>query len=129
MSRRVESQLARDWHFGFVSWNLVFRSAVNLSRTWFTYVSANPKDVDAQITPEEISEGAKQIYRALAGKYQDVNGKKQKVMGDMTKVRYVPGLGRAAHKLLANIEHTSRRLPGTQETRRVMRFQTNALRV
>ena len=129
MSRRVESQLARDWHFGFVSWNLVFRSAVNLSRTWFTYVSANPKDADAQITPEEISEGAKQIYRALAGKYQDVNGKKQKVMGDMTKVRYVPGLGRAAHKLLANIEHTSRRLPGTQETRRVMRFETNALRV
>eukprot|EP00959_Pyramimonas_sp_CCMP1952_P389787 8168464-Pyramimonas_sp.AAC.1 len=43
-------------------------------------------------------------------------------MGDMTKVRYVPGLGRAAHKLLANIEHTSRRLPGTPETRRVMRF-------
>ncbi|CAK0901015.1 unnamed protein product, partial [Prorocentrum cordatum] len=100
-----------------------------LERTWFTYVSANPKDLDAQITAEEISEGAKQIYRALAGKYQDVNGKKQKVMGDMAKVRHVPGLGRAAHKLLANIEHASRRLPGTQETRRVMRFQTNALRV
>eukprot|EP00959_Pyramimonas_sp_CCMP1952_P011581 243032-Pyramimonas_sp.AAC.1 len=62
MSRRVESQLSRDWHFGFVSWNLVFRSAVNLSKTWFTYVSANPKDVDAQITPEEISVGAQQIY-------------------------------------------------------------------
>eukprot|EP00959_Pyramimonas_sp_CCMP1952_P379234 7943946-Pyramimonas_sp.AAC.1 len=27
MSRRVESQLCSDWHFGFVSWNLVFRSA------------------------------------------------------------------------------------------------------
>ncbi|CAK0825765.1 unnamed protein product [Prorocentrum cordatum] len=74
-----------------------------LERTWFTYVSANPKDVDAQITPEEISEGAKQIYRALAGKYQDVNGKKQKVMGDMTKVRYVPGLGRAAHRSLQRL--------------------------
>ena len=33
MSRRVESQISRDWHFGFVSWNLVFRSAVNLSKT------------------------------------------------------------------------------------------------
>eukprot|EP00959_Pyramimonas_sp_CCMP1952_P223071 4663617-Pyramimonas_sp.AAC.2 len=48
MSRRVESQLSRDWHFGFVSWNLVFRSAVNLSKTWFTYVSASPEAVDEQ---------------------------------------------------------------------------------
>ena len=47
----------------------------------------------------------------------------------MTKVRHVPGLGKAAHKLLTHIEHTSRRLPGTQEARRVMRFETNALRV
>ena len=129
MSRRIESQLCRDWHFGFVSWNLVFRSAVNLSRTWFTYVSASATGEVEQLTPEEIGEGAKQIYRALDGKYVDVNNRKQNVKGDMTKVRHVPGLGKAAHKLLTHIEHTSRRLPGTQEARRVMRFETNALRV
>ncbi|CAK0869607.1 unnamed protein product, partial [Prorocentrum cordatum] len=82
----------------------------------------------ASATFTEISEGAKQIHHALAGKYQGANGEKHKVMGDMTKVRFVPGLGRAAHKLLANIEHASRRLPGAQETRRAMRFETNALR-
>ena len=34
VSRRVEGQLSRDWLFGFVSWNLLFRSAVNLSKTF-----------------------------------------------------------------------------------------------
>ncbi|CAK0800914.1 unnamed protein product, partial [Prorocentrum cordatum] len=129
MSRRVESQLCRDWHFGFVSWNLVFRSAVNLSRTWFTYVAPSATGEVEQLTPEQIGEGAKQIYRALDMKYVDINGRKQKVKGDMTKVRHMPNLGKAAHKLLTHIEHTSRRLPGTQEARRVMRFETNALRV
>ena len=37
MARRVEAQVSRDWHFGFVTWNYMFRSAVNLSRTWFAY--------------------------------------------------------------------------------------------
>ena len=80
MSRRVESQLSRDWHFGFVSWNLVFRSAVNLSKTWFTYASANPKTADEQMTPEDIAECAKQIHRAMEGKYVDVNSRKKKVL-------------------------------------------------
>ena len=37
MSRRVESQIQRDWHFGFVSWNYLFRSTLNLTRTIFSY--------------------------------------------------------------------------------------------
>ncbi|CAK0877809.1 unnamed protein product [Prorocentrum cordatum] len=85
MSRRVESQLCRDWHFGLVSWNLVFRSAVNLGRTWFTYVAPSATGEVEQLTPEQIGEGAKQIYRALDMKYVDINGRKQKVKGDMTK--------------------------------------------
>ncbi|CAK0866693.1 unnamed protein product [Prorocentrum cordatum] len=85
MKRRVESQLCRDWHFGFVSWNLVFRSAVNLCRTWFTYVAPSATGEVEQLTPEQIGEGSKQIYRALDMKYVDINGRKQKVKGDMTK--------------------------------------------
>ena len=30
MARRVEAQLSRGWHFGFVTWNYLFRSCVNL---------------------------------------------------------------------------------------------------
>ena len=38
MARRCEAQVCRDWVFGFASWNLYFRSALNLSRnlTLFT---------------------------------------------------------------------------------------------
>ena len=36
MSRRVEAQFARDWGFGYASWNFLFRSAINLSRTLYS---------------------------------------------------------------------------------------------
>ena len=130
MSRRVEAQLARDWSFGFVTWNYLFRSAVNLSRTIYTYDKVGKSEDEPEgLRPEELEKGAVEIMKALYGSYTDMNGKQQKVNGDMTKVRYVPSLSRAAHRLLQNIEHTSRRLAGTQETRRLMRFDTNALRI
>ena len=47
----------------------------------------------------------------------------------MAKVRYAPGLGAAAQRLLRNLAHRPRRLPGTQATRRRMRFDTHANRV
>jgi hypothetical protein len=81
-----------------------------------------------RLTPRDLETGSIEIMRALYGSYTDVNGKKQNVNGDMTKIRYVP-LSRAAQRLVQNIEHTTRRLPGTQETRRLMRFDTNAHRV
>ena len=48
--------------------------------------------------------------------------------GDLTKVRWVEGLSSAAHRLLQHIEHATRNLPGTQEARRLMRFDTQARR-
>ena len=45
------------------------------------------------------------------------------------KVRWVEGLSAAAHRLLQNIEHASRNLSGSQEARRMIRFDTQALRV
>ena len=41
----------------------------------------------------------------------------------------VEGLSAAAHRLLQNIEHASPNLPGSQEARRMMRFDTQALRI
>ena len=115
MSRHIEAQLNRDWHFGFVSWNDLFRSAVNLSRTWF---SNDAKDIDEKgsraggLSAKDLEVGAIELCKALVGTY-DQFGTKKKVSGDMTKLRYVPGLSAAARKLLQNIEHCSRRLPGT----------------
>ena len=129
MARRVEAQFSRDWSFGFVTWNYLFRSAVNLSRTIYAYdrVAGNEAEPNG-LTPALLEKGAIEIMKALHGKYRDVNGREQKVNGDMTKVRWVP-LSRAAQRLLQNIEHTSRRIAGTQEIRRLMRFDTNAHRI
>ena len=43
--------------------------------------------------------------RGLYGFYQDMNGKDQKVNGDMTKVRWVPEVAKcpAAKRLLQNM--------------------------
>ena len=51
------------------------------------------------------------------------------VNGDMTKIRYVRNLSKATQNLLQSLEHTSRRLPGTQEARRNMRFDLQAMRI
>ena len=136
------------------SWNYIFRSSINLSRTFFAYErkadvqqysgSTGQEALDSQartkgreqgenpqtpFTLEDFLQGAKQLCKALWGKYKDLDGRIKAVRGDMTKLRWVVGLSRAARKLLDNIEHTSRRLPGTQEVRRLMRFDTNAMRV
>ena len=129
MARRIEAQLQRDWHFGFASWNLLFRSAINLSRTVYSYESASTGKNKDLITAEELEKGAVALCKALHGKYQDVNGKTQGVRGDMSKLRFVPGLSAAAKRLLSNIEHCSRKIAGTQEIRRLMRFQIQGYRV
>ena len=46
----------------------------------------------------------------------------------MTKLRHV-ALSKAARRLLQNIEQVSKKESGTQEVRRQMRFDTNALRI
>ena len=47
----------------------------------------------------------------------------------MTKLCHVPGLTEAAKRLLQNIEHVSRKITGTQEIRRLMRFDLQGYRV
>ena len=37
MSRCVEASVCRDWTFGFVTWNYLFRSSVNLTRSLYAY--------------------------------------------------------------------------------------------
>ena len=73
------------------------------------------------ITVASLQDGAVEICKAMCGKYRDMNGQMEEVGGDMTKIRYVPGLSFAARRLLKNLEHTSRQVPGTQEIRTSMR--------
>ena len=66
MARRVEAQIARDWSVGFVTWNCLFRSAVNLSRTFFAYDKVKPDDENhSALTPDDLTKGAIQTMQAL----------------------------------------------------------------
>ena len=89
------------------------------------------EDGSAKVTAEDLQNAAMAIMKGLGGKYIDVNGNEQPVAGDITKVRYAAEITRnpVAKKMLMQIEHTTRKIPGTQETRRLMRFDTNAHRL
>ena len=78
---------------------------------------------------QELEDGAVRLCKALLRHYVGTGGHEKKARDDMTKLRYAPGLTRAAKRLLLNIEHTSRHIPGTHATRRQMWFDTHANRV
>ena len=96
ISRRVEAQLKRDWMLGFAQYNLMFRNAINLTKQIYSYESPKNADGTAGFTAAELEEAAISICNALVGKYQDPQGRWRPVNGDMTKVRFVPGMTPAA---------------------------------
>ena len=127
-SRRAEAQLKRDWLLGFAQWNYLFRSTINLSRTFYSYETKKVGDRRG-FTAEELENAAVSLCQALNGKYKDLDGRTRSVGGDMTKIRFAEGLSPAAIRILQNVEHTTRKIEGTQEVRRSMRHDTHANRI
>ena len=111
----------------FVMWNYMFRTAVNLTKATISY--AAPKDSLTELSGRDIEQGANAIIKALNGKYRSPCGQLKDVHGDLTKVPYVENLPPVARRLLTNVEHVTRDIPGSQEVRRTMRHQTHAHRI
>ena len=81
-----------------------------MSRTMYSYETAVEENGEL-LNAKDLQDGAISIFKALvSGTYVDSNGRRMPINGDMTKVRYVPGLSSAAHMLLKNVEHVSRNL-------------------
>ena len=131
MSRRVESQLTRDWTFGYTTWNVLFRSAVNLSRSVYAYDTPVLQDNGKwqKLTSSALEDAACEILRALHGTYTTADKRQVPVNGSMTLVKYASGLSATARRILANLSHAARAVPGTQEARRSMRFEIQGMRV
>ena len=51
MSRRVEASVARDWTFGFVTWNYLCRSSLNLTRSIDAYERKDGKEIGDSCNP------------------------------------------------------------------------------
>ena len=61
MARRCEAQVGRDWVFGFTSWNLLFRSSLNLSRAPLRYTEPifdEKTETWRNLTAKDIEAGA-----------------------------------------------------------------------
>ena len=101
MQRRTETQFRRDWTFGFTLWNYLFRTMVNLQRNTFMYAVPNEEAPGYRmLEAAEITKGMHEIQQALSnGKYHDLAHTLKPVNGDLSKVRYVPGLSPAAKKV------------------------------
>lgn len=128
--RQAASQFRRDWNFAPALWNFLFRTRVNQLPNSNAYIHMNDADGQRAMTPTEIEHGAQEIYRKLRqGVYVDVNNQNKAVNGDLSKLRYVPGLSAAAQKLLGNAEARTKTIPGTHAVRSTMRHQTHAYRV
>jgi len=79
ISRRIESQLRRDWLLQFSTGNLLFRSAVNLAKTVYSYETASRGEGQKGFTCAELEEGAISICKALQSTYTDPCGRTQAV--------------------------------------------------
>ena len=64
MGRRVEAQFRRDWNFGFVLWNYLFRTMVNMQGSTFPYSAGGKK-----MTAGEIAQG--DVRRRAASRRQE----------------------------------------------------------
>ena len=122
ISRRVEQQLKRDWLLGFSMGSFLFMYTRNACRTAYSFDRVQREDGKRGFDAKELEEGAISIVNALAGQYRDINGKLKAVKGDFTKVKYSTSLTPAGRRLLQNVDHSTRHIPGTQEVRKVMRY-------
>ena len=130
MQRQAASQFRRDWNFSPALHNYLFRTNVNLQPNAFRFKTLDADGMTRHMNTKEIEEGIQWIYRKVKdGIYIDTNNEQTAVKGDLTKLRYVPGLPVAAQKVLKNLEARTRKVPGTHAVRTIMRHQTHAYRV
>ena len=128
MCRRIENQFRADWSFPYALWNATFRQLVNSSRILYS-VAGPPDSEGKELTGQELERASVEICKALRGSYIAMDGKSRPVGGDVTKAYYAPGLSQPARRMLLNVSHMTRAIPGTQEVRRTMRFIAHSFRV
>ena len=58
MARRCEGQFTRDWQLGFVSWSCGFNTAVNLSRTLWSYETVKSNGENVRVTAKDLEDAS-----------------------------------------------------------------------
>ena len=134
MARRCEAQIGRDWTFGFTSWNLLFRSALNLSRTPVKYtepVFDETSKAWRNLTAKDIEAGAMQLLAAPAARRicrfarpSQTSQRRHEQTSHMCVV-----CDQQPENYCKICVLLDQHCPGPQEARRTMRFEIEALRI
>ena len=81
-------------------------------------------------TAEDFRSAAEQICRALQhGQYKKLDGTSGHVNGDVSKLAYVASLSPLARDMMKRFNLTCREIPGTVETRKLMRHHLVAYQI
>ena len=128
MTRRCEIALSKSWDLGFCISSLQFQSTLNMSRSVFAFETEKRENGETGFAPEELEQAAHEICNALCGSFKDARGRKQQVNGDMSKLRHMK-LSQAARRIMDRVSAMAQKIPGTNEVRTIMRFDTHAARI
>ena len=117
ISRRCEKALSNSWDLGFCMSSLLFRSKLNMSRSLFAFEAEARKEGGYGFTPKELENASIEICNSLCGEYKDERGRRQKVQGDLSKVRKVKNLSEPARRILNRVHTVAQTIEGTNEVR------------
>ena len=117
MPRRIEAQFRRHWAFTPSLWNLYFRERLNLGVS----LGAKARSVGSQpqvAMEQDAAMAAAELYQLLqSGSYVTQDGKRRRIDGDTSKLRFAEGITPQQKRLLADFSFRTKLLPGTQEIR------------
>ena len=102
---------------------------MNMSRSLFAFEAEARGDGRYGFTPKELENAAVEICNGLFSDYRDEKGRRQKIAGDLTKVRKLPNLSEPARRILNRVQAVAQTIEGTNEVRTFMRYDTHAFRI
>ena len=117
MPRRIEAQYRRHWSFVPGLFNLYFREQVNLGGS-LGAVSRGSKSAPQEAVEQDTAMAAADLTLKLKnGYYKTQDGKRCRIDGDMSKLRFAEGITPLQKRLLQDFTFRTKSIPGTQEIR------------
>ena len=116
MARRIESQIASDWHFLPAVWNLHMRHAALSAPLSLMNVTSKPRQPH-DVASAALLSAAQGIFKQLERNTYVVKGQTRQLDGDVMKLLHDDKLSPDQRDLLMSYKAATKALPGTQQIR------------
>ena len=117
LPRRIEGQFRRHWAFVPGLWNLYFRNQVNLGTSLGAVERGRKGTPQEDVQQDFVLAAANLMHKLEHGTYLTQHGKKRRIDGDMTKLRYAEGITLEERKVMNDTNFRTKQVSGTQEIR------------